>query len=219
MSPQKSSQPAPNADRIAALVEPMLLPGRTIPPDLWERLATYLELLQRWNQRMNLTAVRDLEEMARVHIAESLHCAQILPAEIKTLLDFGSGAGLPGIPIQLLRQEMAVTLAESQTKKAIFLREAVRTLGLAQTQVHAGRVEALAPAQQWDAVSLRAVDKMELALVEAARRVRGGGWCVVLTTEAQVENTQACLPEMDWQPARALPGLRQRVVLLGQQRA
>ena len=93
---------------------------------------------------------------------------KVLPAR-STLLDYGSGAGLPGLPIQLLRPELEVTLAESQGKKAAFLREAVRTLGLA-AEVWAARVEAMPPQRQFDTVVLRAVDRMDLALGEAARR-------------------------------------------------
>jgi 16S rRNA (guanine527-N7)-methyltransferase len=215
--PASHSQPSTlTPSQIAALAEPMLLPGETVPDELWERLAVYVELLQRWNQRINLTAVRNAAEFAHVHIAESLRSAQHLPPGILHLLDYGSGAGLPGIPIQLLRPEIAVTLAESQAKKASFLREAVRTLGLKQTEVYAGRVEALPPEQQWDAVSLRAVDKMALALTQAAVRIRPGGRCLVLTTEQQEAATRGLLPDFAWQAPLALPGSRQRVVLLGQ---
>ena len=206
----------PTANEIASLAAPMLLPDAKLPDNLWGRLAAYLELLQRWNQRMNLTAVRNLEELARVHIAESLRCGQLLPSGITTLLDFGSGAGLPGIPIQLLRPEIAVTLAESQSKKASFLREALRVLDVPQTEVYAGRVEDLPQAQQWDGVSLRAVDKMDLALAEASRRVRAAGWCAVLTTEERAASARSLLPHFDWQAPEMLPGSRQRVVLLGQ---
>ncbi len=205
-----------SAEQIAALVTPMLLPAPALSAEIWKQLAIYVDLLYRWNQRMNLTAVRDPEELAAVHLGECLRCAQLLPAGIASLLDFGSGAGLPGIPIQLTRPEIAVTLAESQGKKAGFLREAVRVLGQKQATVYAGRVEAIPATQRFDAVTLRAVDAMELALPAAAERVAPGGWCVVLTTEAQAEPVRALLPEMAWQTEAALPGSKQRVVLLGQ---
>ncbi len=209
----------PTANEIASLAGPMLLRDAKLPDNLWERLAAYLELLQRWNQRMNLTAVRNMEELAHVHIAESLRCGQLLPLGATTLLDFGSGAGLPGIPILLLRPEITVTLAESQSKKASFLREALRVLDLQQAEVHAGRVEDLPRAKQWDVVSLRAVDKMELALAEASLRVRAGGWCAVLTTEERRARVCALLPNFDWKTPDVLPGSKQRVVLLGQKSA
>jgi len=91
---------------------------------LASEFGAYAALLIRWNARMNLTAVRDEEGILRRHFAESIVCARILPPGITTLLDFGSGAGFPGLPIALCRREIAVTLAESQGKKVAFLREA-----------------------------------------------------------------------------------------------
>ncbi len=122
--------------------------------------------------------------MARVY---SLGCRSLDAwGQDASLLDFGSGAGFPGLPIQLLLPEVRVTLAESQGKKASFLREAVRTLGLS-TEVWPSRVEAMPEIagvpRQFDVVTLRAVDNMEQALAEARRRVKPGGWLVALTTD------------------------------------
>ena len=108
---------------------------------LLAQLSAYLDLLVKWNHRTNLTSIRDPEEIVRRHFGESLFVARHLP-ECETLLDLGSGAGFPGLPIQLVRPELRVTLAESQHKKASFLREAVRTLGLA-TEVWGARAEKL----------------------------------------------------------------------------
>src|ERR1017187_11031941 len=101
---------------------------------------TYISLILRWNERVNLTAIRSEEGILARHFVESIVCARTLPAGIATLLDFGSGAGFPGLPIALCRPEIAVTLTESQGKKAAFLSEAVRTLGIS-AQVHSGRAE------------------------------------------------------------------------------
>ena len=160
-----------------------------VPTGLYGQLSTYLELLTKWNARTNLTAIREPEEMVRRHFGESLFAGLQLGPRLESgaaLLDFGSGAGFPGLPIQLLWPELRVTLAESQGKKASFLREAVRTLGLT-TEVWAGRVEDLPLVgeipRRFDAVTLRAVDNMERAMAEARLRVRPGGWLVALTTE------------------------------------
>ena len=107
-----------------------------------KRFEEYLFLLLRWNARVNLTAIRDEEGILRRHFVESIVCARALPAGITSLLDFGSGAGFPGIPIALCCPEIAVTLAESQGKKAAFLSEAVRVLGIS-AKVHSGRAEVL----------------------------------------------------------------------------
>src|SRR5207342_666778 len=100
----------------------------------------YLELLLRWNARLNLTAIRDQEGILSRHFVESIACARAVPEEVATLLDFGSGAGFPGIPIALCRPEIVVTLAESKAKKAAFLQEALRTLAL-RANVRAKRAE------------------------------------------------------------------------------
>ena len=153
-----------------------LLAQAGLPPLTAEQTKSfevYLALLMRWNARLNLTAVRDEDGILSRHFVESIACARALPVGIGTLLDFGSGAGFPGIPIALYRPEIAVTLAESQGKKAAFLQEAVRVLGL-QARVHAARAEVLA--QQFDCVTLRAVDRMAEAVRSAAGRVVPCGW-------------------------------------------
>jgi 16S rRNA (guanine527-N7)-methyltransferase len=152
------------------------------------RFEDYLSLLLRWNSRVNLTAIRDEEGILRRHFVESIVCARALPAGIKTLLDFGSGAGFPGIPIALCRPEIAVTLAESQGKKAAFLSETVRVLGVA-VKVHSGRAEALATHS--DCVTLRAVDKMDQAVNAAAQLVRPGGWLALMTTGKELDALKA----------------------------
>ena len=154
--------------QIATLLTPYLGP---VPPpkNMMPRLSTYLDLLLKWNARTNLTAIRDPEEIVRRHFGESLFAGQhIGPCE--TLLDLGSGAGFPGLPIALLHPEIPVTLAESQNKKATFLREVVRTLDLPNVEVWAARAESLPPTRQFHTVTLRAVDNMAAALTAAAPR-------------------------------------------------
>lgn len=175
--------------------------------------AEYLALLVRWNARVNLTAIRDEEGILSRHFVESIACARALPATIRTLLDFGSGGGFPGIPIALCRPEIAVTLAESQGKKAAFLNEAVRVLGLA-AKVHSGRAETLGT--KFDCVTLRAVDRMELAVQAAAGLVRPGGWLALMTTGGDVEKLKAVAgSEFSWSVQEALPGSTDRLVALG----
>ena len=218
--------------QIESLVAPMLL--WPLPPNAYFALAQYLELLYRWNQRLNLTAVRDPQVLAQLHLAECLRAAQRIPEGVNSVLDFGSGAGLPGIPIQIARPELRVTLAESQNKKASFLREAVRVLNLTRTTVHAGRVEDLPAGSTFDLVVLRAVDKMQQALVTASAHIRLSsplhkGWCLVLTSRIEAESLQkeaiVCAsqetdsrPIVDWLAPEAIPGTRQRVFLLGSRR-
>jgi len=158
---------------IAGLLEPYIQTPGTAGiewPEIYEQLAVYLKLIQKWNARMNLTAIREPAEMVRRHFGESLFLGARVGA-CDTLLDFGAGAGFPGVPVQLLRPDVQVTLAESQGRKAAFLREVVRELGL-RSEVWAGRVEAMPAGRQFDVVAMRAVENMEIALEEGAARAR-----------------------------------------------
>ena len=98
-----------------------------------DRLAAYGNLLLHWNARLSLTAIRNPAELIERHLMEGVFAAAHHP-EAATALDFGSGTGIPGIPIALCRSSIHVTLAESQRKKAAFLQEALRTLQLDATR-------------------------------------------------------------------------------------
>ena len=118
--------------RIATLLEPFVAP---VSSELAEQLQAYLALLLRWNARINLTAIRDPEQIVTRHFGESLFAARVLrdagafaPSgqSPRSLADVGSGAGFPGVPIKLLVPEIRLTLIESRNKKATFLREVIR---------------------------------------------------------------------------------------------
>ena len=173
-----------------------------------EKFSEYFDLLQRWNSKLNLTAIRDADSILRRHFVECIFCAQQLPAGIGTLLDFGSGGGFPGIPIAICRPEIHVTLAESQGKKASFLREAVRTLGLG-ADVYGGRVGEMAADRLFDAVTMRAVDRMEEAIATGSLRVEQGGWLVLMTNRDSY-----ILPEGFMGAEIAIPGSASGVVVM-----
>jgi 16S rRNA (guanine527-N7)-methyltransferase len=178
------------------------------------RFAAYLALLQRWNARMNLTAIRDEEGILARHFVESIACAQALPQGIGALLDYGSGAGFPGIPIALCRPEMEVTLAESQSKKAAFLREAARVLGIP-VRVHGARAEELE--ERFDCVVLRAVDRMAEAVKSASVLVRDKGWLAVMTTRGELGAMKRDAGEgFRWAEDVQLPGGEDRTLTLGE---
>ncbi|MCX7603603.1 MAG: class I SAM-dependent methyltransferase, partial [Bryobacteraceae bacterium] len=101
-----------------------LAPAGSLAPEQVEALWRHYELLERWNARINLTRVIELEEAARFHYGESLFVAAHLPEGIRTVADVGSGAGFPGFVIAVARPELEVTLIESDQRKAAFLREA-----------------------------------------------------------------------------------------------
>jgi 16S rRNA (guanine527-N7)-methyltransferase len=214
VSTVSSEGPVPAAARLNTL----LIEAGLDPLDNGQanRFGDYLALLLRWNARMNLTAVRDEGGILSRHFVESIACALALPVGIATLLDFGSGAGFPGIPIALCRPDIAVTLAESQGKKAAFLREAVRTLGLS-SEIQSGRAESLNA--RFDCVILRAVDRMPKAVRNASSLLALGGWLALMTTLAELESLRSVLDDIfDWQVPILLPGSESRLFVLAQLR-
>jgi 16S rRNA (guanine527-N7)-methyltransferase len=199
------------ATEIAMAVEAAGLPR--LQAEVAEKFAIYLELLVKWNAKLNLTAIREPSEIIRRHFVECVQCALALP-EVATLLDFGSGAGLPGIPIAIVRPEIRVTLGESQMKKAVFLREAVRVLGL-NVEVFDGRVEGMASGRTFDAVTLRAVDRMAEATQAGLARMRAGGLLVVFTTSGALDGMKNAVSGVTWGQEDQIVGLDRGLLLQG----
>ncbi len=227
--------------QIAALLAPFLADDQQpISDSLLPRIATYLDLLLKWNERTNLTSVRSPVEIVARHFGESLFAARHLfpdPAATATLADVGSGAGFPGLPIKLWAPKLFVTLIESHGKKSTFLREVVRALALADVDVFAGRAEDLAarfqenpepasregnsepkpaPSGCFDVVTLRAVEQFELILPVAASLLQPAGRLALLIGVDQVQTAAAVLPTFQWENPRVIPNSRNRVLLIGQ---
>jgi len=118
------------------------------------QLLDYLELLQKWNKVHNLTAVRDPEEMVTLHLLDSLSVLRHIKGQ--RLLDVGSGAGLPGIPLALCLPQLQVTVMDSSHKKASFMRQAKAELNITNLEVICGRVEKYKPPQAFDVIVSRA---------------------------------------------------------------
>ena len=184
-----------------------------LPPTAYDQFETYLELLLRWNLRMNLTAVREPETIIRRHFVECAFAAQHLPRDITTLLDYGSGAGLPGIPIAICRPEIRVTLAEAQGKKIAFLSEALRVLRLA-GELFGARVETMPAQLVFDAVTMRAVEKLALAMPFAIQHAKH--YLVLFTTQESAGAYLAQAPELRWLAPFVIPNTEQMVVAIGQ---
>ena len=141
---------------------------------LLESVNIHLELLLRWNQRMNLTSLRTPEAMVERHFGESLFAARHLLARdsAKDVIDVGSGAGFPGLPIKYWAPCVPLTLIEGHGKKATFLREVCRALPhLADVAVLNTRAESLTDYRA-ELVTLRAVERFDQVLPAAARLVK-----------------------------------------------
>ncbi len=143
------------------------------------RFASYLELIAKWNRVHSLTAVRETEQMVVLHLLDSL---SVLPyiASARTLLDVGSGPGLPGIPLAIARPDLAVTLLDSSHKKCAFLRQAKTELGLANVEVVCDRVENWKPAARFDVVVSRAFSELGDFVAQAQHLVVPGGQLIAM---------------------------------------
>jgi 16S rRNA (guanine527-N7)-methyltransferase len=173
------------------------------------QLAEYGNLLLQWNNRLSLTAIHDEAELVERHLMEGVFAAAHHP-EASTTLDFGSGTGIPGIPIAVCRENLAVTLAESKRRKASFLQEVLRQLHVKGT-IHADRGESLRPGS-FDAVWMRAVDKSALMLPVAAALVAPGGSLCLLGTAV----APSLGPPDSWQwKSILLPRSNDRVLHIG----
>ena len=141
-------------------------------------LLAYLALLDRWNRTYNLTAIRDPGEMVTRHLLDSLAMhpfVGVLGDSGGHLADLGTGPGLPGIPLAIAKPQLQVTLVESNGKKARFLREAVRTLGLANARVAEARVEALQEPGAYGAITARALDTLAGIIRVGGHLLKPGG--------------------------------------------
>lgn len=215
------------AARIAALLEPFL----PAPPGGVElaQLSTYLDLLLLWNRRFNLTAVRDAESIVLRHFGESLFAGScLLPvtspepdparAPAPELIDIGSGAGFPGLVMKVYCPALRLTLIEAQQKKATFLREVIRQLGLSGAEVQAVRAESCT--MRASLVTLRAVEQFERIVPVAASLLRPPGGAsparlALLIGEAQADIAHSLLAAFDWQAPIRIPGSHSRILLVG----
>jgi 16S rRNA (guanine527-N7)-methyltransferase len=199
-----------------------------------QNISTYIDLLLRWNARINLTAIRNEEEIVTRHFGESLFAARYLfpsvarapspartsqtepdaPTHAPRLIDIGSGAGFPGLPIKIWAPDIELTLIESNQKKATFLREVTRQLTLININVFAGRAEDYQdpPAE---VVTLRAVERFENALPIATRLVAPQGRLALLISQAQLEQVNDLAPGFAWLPPIPVPLSASRILLVG----
>jgi 16S rRNA (guanine527-N7)-methyltransferase len=145
-----------------------------LPPQAAERMERHLQLIEKWNRVHNLTAVREPEQMVTLHALDSL---SLLPhlADAVTIVDVGTGAGFPGIPLAIAKPELRVTLLDSSHKKCAFLEQARAELGLSNVTVACERVEQWKPPQGFDAVVSRAFADLGDFIAQAGHLAAPGG--------------------------------------------
>ena len=238
--------------RIAELLQPFLSchsePGRrpgeepaVLSATQLQSISTYIDILQHWNTRINLTAIRNEEEIVTRHFGESLFAARhlfpngqdreghdfsradiasgenrALAAEGRAIrvADVGSGAGFPGIPIKLWVPNIALTLIESNQKKATFLREVARALTLTDVNIQNARAETLPPAS-FNVVTLRAIERLTEVLPTAANLLAPSGRLALLISQSQLESIHSALPHLTWHAPIPVPQSQSRLLLVG----
>ena len=153
-----------------------------LPAGACEQLIAYVMLLVKWNRSYNLTAIREPLAMVSHHLLDSLAVLPHLPlsAVEARVEDVASGAGFPGIPLALARPQWHVVLIESNQKKAAFLRQTIIELGLANVEVHAGRIEAWHPAQRFALVISRAFAELAVFIAACRHLLLPGGTLVAM---------------------------------------
>ena len=170
-------------------------------------LLAYLALLVRWNRTYNLTAIRDPREMVTRHLLDSL--AMAAHVDSGRLADLGTGPGLPGIPLAIAHPQLQVTLVESNGKKARFLREAVRQLGLDNARVAESRAEALDEPGAFDNLTARAMDTLAGIIRVGGHLLRPGGQLLAMKGVHPHEEIAQLPPDWEVREVRPLqvPGL------------
>lgn len=153
--------------------------GVFLPEDLVAQLSAYYELLERWNRKINLTALDNPDEAIDRLLLEPVAAARHFPSADASLMDIGSGGGSPAIPMKLCAPGLRLTMVEAKARKSAFLREAVRALRLERTAVETARYEELLARPElhetFDVLSLRAVRVEVRTLFTLQAFVRRGG--------------------------------------------
>jgi 16S rRNA (guanine527-N7)-methyltransferase len=204
--------------RIRRLLDPFRL---DLDSRQLSQIARYLNLLLRWNQAVNLTAIRDPEQIVTRHFGESMYL-KVFRELRGTLLDVGSGAGFPGLALKIAEPRLLTVLLEPVAKKRAFLKEVARECGLNEVEVRGERVEQYCAERRAtvDTMTVRAVGAFESVLSSALRCLgsNGGELCLWLTRREGGALSVRCrnlMEEFRWQPAISVPLSREREIWLG----
>lgn len=212
------SAPPLDEIRIRTLLKPFAL---DLSAGQLAQIRTYLELLLRWNGKINLTAITDPEECATRHFGESLFLANHLDLR-GSLLDIGSGAGFPGLALKIAFPELPATLLEPIAKKRAFLKEVARACQFSQVAVNGERLEAffsMMPSPGFDTVTMRAVGNLEVLVPLASKCLKPEGILLLWLTRDQATALDRIGSGLIWGEPLPIPLTRSGVVCRGQKTA
>jgi 16S rRNA (guanine527-N7)-methyltransferase len=183
------------------------------------QIQQYIKILLTWNEKMNLTAIRDPLEILNRHFCESMYAAGAVPVENGRLADVGSGGGFPGLPLKIMRPDLQVFLIESSIKKATFLAEVVRDLELTDVRVLVGRYEELGEeVAPLDFVCSRALGEFA-PFLEWARSERIAAKQVILWIGARDLPEIQKIRTWEWREPIPVPNSLRRLLLVGARKA
>jgi 16S rRNA (guanine527-N7)-methyltransferase len=201
--------------------------GLTLDPSLIEKLEVYYQLLTKWNAKINLTAFKLTPEGDEAAIdrllIEPVVAARYIAENARTLLDAGSGGGSPAIPLKLASENLHLRMVEVKTRKAVFLREAVRALGLRDAEVETSRFEELLPRAELhealDLVSIRAVRIETRTLLTLQAFLKTGGKLLLFRGSSRSELEDSPPPPLSWMATYPLvDSLHSKLVVLNKTR-
>ncbi len=183
------------------------------------QIQQYIDILLTWNEKVNLTAIRDPLEILYRHFCESMYAADAVPLEHGRLADVGSGGGFPGLPLKILRPDLQVFLIESNIRKVTFLAEVIRELGLKGAQVLARRYEELGEeVAPLDYVCSRALGEFP-AFLEWASSQQIAAKQVILWIGARDLPEIEKIRTWDWREPIQVPHSLRRLLLVGTRKA
>ena len=178
----------------------------------------YTRILQHWNEKLNLTAIKDPLEILHRHFCESMYAAVAVPINSGRLADIGSGPGFPGLPLKILRPELQLVLVESNIKKGTFLAEVIRELGLLNARVLISRYEELGEElAPLDFVCSRAVGEFGPFLDWAASDGVSAGRVILWIGGRDLDEARKSV-QWDWQKPIPVPQSLRRYLLVGSKR-
>jgi 16S rRNA (guanine527-N7)-methyltransferase len=179
------------------------------------QIQQYIKILQTWNEKVNLTAIRDPLEILYRHFCESMYAAEAIPLKNGRLADVGSGGGFPGLPLKIMRPDLQVFLVESNIKKVTFLAEVIRELGLTSAQVLACRYEELGEeVAPLDYVCSRALGDYP-AFLDWARSQQIAAKQVILWIGGRDLEEIQKIQTWDWSEPIEVPHSLRRLLLVG----
>lgn len=181
------------------------------------QLIAYLDVLLRWNQKINLTAVRSAEECVTRHFGESIYLIRCLDLKGR-LLDVGSGAGFPGLALKIACPDLSITLLEPVAKKRAFLKEVARVCSMDSVEVHGERLADFvisAPELRFETVTARAVGGLDRLVPDAMKCLALDGRLCLWLTRSQIPDLVRIPSHLHWDEAIPVPLGRERVILLG----